>query len=95
MLRRNYAVITTSLGALFMLLAPPVFSRDPPFPYSPNETGEYVGAGPLAAPLSIGRNRVSSEMLDLPWGRGARNIPTMIFPYSPNETGEYAGQFLP
>ncbi|HZN24813.1 MAG TPA: hypothetical protein VFB75_11340, partial [Burkholderiales bacterium] len=84
-----------SLGALFMLVAPPVFSRDPSFPYSPNETGGYVAVEQLAPPLSIGRTHVPSEMRDVSWGRGTRDIPTMIFPYSPNETGEHTGRPLP
>jgi hypothetical protein len=95
MLRRNHTLITTSLGTLFMLVVPPVFSKDQPFPYSPNEAGEYVGVEPLGPPLSIGRDRVPSQMRDLPWGRGTRHTPTMIYPYSPNETGQYLGTPLP
>ena len=95
MLRSNHAAVATALGALWMIGAAPAFSRDPPFPYSPSEIGEYVGVEPLAPPLSIRRNRVASQVADVPWGRGPRAIPMMIFPYSPNETGEYAGRPLP
>jgi hypothetical protein len=96
MLRRNYAVITTSLGTLLMLVALPVCSRDQPFPYSPNEIGEYVAVEPLAPPLSIARGRGPSQVSDLPpWGIGTRYTPMMIFPYSPNETGQYRDRPLP
>jgi hypothetical protein len=92
MLRKNCVVIAAALGSLCLLGGASAFARDPVFPYSPNETGEYVVAKAIAPPMSTGRLDNPSPIRELPSARDEKSVPLSGFPYSPNETGEYVAR---
>ena len=89
MLKSNRALIAAAAGALMLSFGSSAFSKDSVFPYSPNETGEYVPAGVADMPASSGRTSSGSTIREVGSTQqqyGAANT----FPFSPNETGEYA-----